>query len=247
MTVVEGFFRFPVKSLAGEELSSCFVSFDGLEGDRVYAVVDETTGYAVSAKKEPRLLSVKAMLGNDGLALVFPDGTTCRQGECDEALSSFLGYPVKIIQNTGRPLTYTGLEIDFEAGEHVYEKTGETREARFHDSMPIHLLNINSLPIHGLNREDCPRFRPNIVFSSSLSDDELVGRYLQLGEAVLKVVKPTKRCIVVTHQQQGLPKNLQILKNLRLHHGGKMGLYAVVVKPGTIAKHSPIKVFEETP
>ncbi|MCX8201073.1 MAG: MOSC N-terminal beta barrel domain-containing protein [Candidatus Caldarchaeum sp.] len=248
MGVVERVIRYPVKSLAGEELETGFVGFDGLVGDRVYAVVDVETGYALSAKKEARLLEVSVKLVDQTIELTFPDGTIYRrEDECNDALTRFLGRRVKLTKNSGQPLRYTGLEIDFEQNMRLYEKTGETRETRFHDSMPVHLLNLHSLPDYGLSGADFPRFRPNIVFSSDLSDEELVGRYVLLGEAVLKVVKPTKRCIVVTHQQQGLPKNLQILKNLRLIHGGKMGTYAVVVRPGTVAKHSPVEVYEDAP
>ncbi|MCS6785183.1 MAG: MOSC N-terminal beta barrel domain-containing protein, partial [Candidatus Caldarchaeum sp.] len=134
MGVVERIFRYPVKSLAGEELETGFVGFDGLVGDRVYAVVDVETGYALSAKKEARLLEVSAKLVDQTIELTFPDGTIYRrEDECNDALTRFLGRRVQLTKNSGQPLRYTGLEIDFEQNMRLYEKTGETRETRFHD------------------------------------------------------------------------------------------------------------------
>ena len=42
--------RYPVKSMLGEEINSSVVTLRGLLGDRAYALVDQTTGKVVSAK-----------------------------------------------------------------------------------------------------------------------------------------------------------------------------------------------------
>ncbi|MEM4353064.1 MAG: MOSC N-terminal beta barrel domain-containing protein, partial [Candidatus Caldarchaeum sp.] len=60
-------YRFPVKSLQGEEMGAVYVSAHGFDGDRLYAVVEPETGFAVSAKKEPRLLDVYASLEGENL------------------------------------------------------------------------------------------------------------------------------------------------------------------------------------
>ena len=43
--------RYPVKSMMGEELNSCEVTDRGLLGDRQFAVVDRSTGKVGGAKK----------------------------------------------------------------------------------------------------------------------------------------------------------------------------------------------------
>ncbi|MDW8084235.1 MAG: MOSC N-terminal beta barrel domain-containing protein [Candidatus Caldarchaeum sp.] len=240
MAVVEMLLRYPVKSCAGEELDVCYVWFDGLDGDRVFAVVDAETGYAVSAKKEPRLLEVSAMLVGNEVALVLPDGKMYSGHECDDALSRFLGRRIKIVRNSGQPLRYTGLEIEFGENTLLYEKTGETRETRFHDSKPLHLINLRSMQKIGLDVENIPRFRPNIVYTAD-ENEEIAGAYVKAGDALLKIVKPTKRCIVITHKQKNLPENLQMLKNLRIYNGGELGYYATVVKPGLVGKNATLE------
>lgn len=47
---VVSLWRYPVKSMLGEELNSSYITEHGLIGDRVYALIDEETGKTVSAK-----------------------------------------------------------------------------------------------------------------------------------------------------------------------------------------------------
>lgn len=42
--------RYPVKSMLGEELNSSYVTERGLVGDRAYALIDKETGKVASAK-----------------------------------------------------------------------------------------------------------------------------------------------------------------------------------------------------
>ncbi|HET8721849.1 MAG TPA: MOSC N-terminal beta barrel domain-containing protein [Nitrospira sp.] len=61
---VASLWRYPVKSMQGEELSECEVTQHGLLGDRVYALIDVADGKAASAKnpaKWPTLLACKAV------------------------------------------------------------------------------------------------------------------------------------------------------------------------------------------
>ncbi len=50
---VASLWRYPVKSMMGEELNASLVTERGLLGDRAHALVDRETGKVVSAK-EPR-------------------------------------------------------------------------------------------------------------------------------------------------------------------------------------------------
>jgi hypothetical protein len=47
---VVSLYRYPVKSMLGEELNSSYITERGLIGDRSYAVVDKQTGKVASAK-----------------------------------------------------------------------------------------------------------------------------------------------------------------------------------------------------
>src|SRR5260370_32492968 len=59
--------RYPVKSMMGEELNAAEVTKNGLLGDRAYALVDSSDGKVASAKnprKWPQLFDFRAALAD---------------------------------------------------------------------------------------------------------------------------------------------------------------------------------------
>ncbi len=101
--------RYPVKSMLGEELSAVEVTARGLLGDRVYALVDSIDGKAVTAKnprKWPTLFGFHATFADPPqpgasvppVRITLPDGTstTSRQPDLNQVLSRALGRPVTL-------------------------------------------------------------------------------------------------------------------------------------------------------
>src|SRR5258708_31642295 len=94
--------RFPVKSMAGEQLQEVEVTERGVLGDRAYALTDKDTGKVVSAKSvrlSPNLLDCKAAFVEPPrrsgdlppVQILLPDSTTVRSdsGEVDRVLSVY--------------------------------------------------------------------------------------------------------------------------------------------------------------
>ena len=84
---VVSIWRYPVKSMLGEELNAVEVTERGLLGDRAYALVDRSTGKVASAKnprKWPHLFSFRAAFveppsrGEDlpAVRITLPNGAT---------------------------------------------------------------------------------------------------------------------------------------------------------------------------
>ncbi len=243
--VVGKIFRYPVKSLEGEELDEAFITFEGVEGDRRYGLLDLETGLIVSAKNPklyPNILNVKAYIKNGLLTVQLPDGKTYIGDECEKPLSTYLGREVKLVKNEGRRLGFTGLEVDFSGGITFLEKQSQTREKTFHDSMPVHIVFVEELERLGLQKE-VARFRPNILINSFKPKQEILNTTLEMGGALLRIVKKTKRCIVTTLPQQGLGQDITILKRIREKCNGVVGQYAEVVCEGVVRKGDPIKFY----
>jgi len=99
---VTGLWRFPVKSMRGEQLEEAEVTERGVLGDRTYALIDTDTGKVASAKSVklfPNLFDCKAAFlepprGGSKLPSVqisLPNGTsvTSDSGEVDGVLSAY--------------------------------------------------------------------------------------------------------------------------------------------------------------
>jgi uncharacterized protein YcbX len=106
---VRALWRFPVKSMLGEELDSVELGEGGIAGDRAYAIVDKETGKVASAKHPklwPDLLKCRASLVGEPradeevppAAIQLADGTSVRTdaADVDAVLSRFFGREVEL-------------------------------------------------------------------------------------------------------------------------------------------------------
>src|SRR3954464_13939959 len=99
MRVLE-LWRFPVKSMQGERLTSADIGPDGIDGDRRWALVDLATDSELTARQAPGLLFAAARLRPDGeVDVVLPDGTVTSD---DALLSAWLGRRVELRRAAGR-------------------------------------------------------------------------------------------------------------------------------------------------
>jgi uncharacterized protein YcbX len=91
---VVSLWRYPVKSMLGEELNASEVTPRGLLGDRAYALIDGVDGKVASAKnprKWPRLFDCRAVFVEEPrsgtqmppVRLTLPDGAVLTQGQGD--------------------------------------------------------------------------------------------------------------------------------------------------------------------
>jgi uncharacterized protein len=105
---VVALWRYPVKSMLGEELNAADVTERGLLGDRAFALVDPATGKVVSAKNPRKwgsLFDCRAAFVAPPpsgaplppVRITLPDGTmvTSEQGELTQLLSRVLGREVR--------------------------------------------------------------------------------------------------------------------------------------------------------
>jgi uncharacterized protein YcbX len=130
---VVSLWRYPVKSMLGEELNAADVSKRGLLGDRLYAIVDSSDGKVASAKnprKWPQLFDFRAMLSEGPRAgvklppvrITLPDGSVVNseQAGLDQILSKVLNREVTL-----RAITQSQEEVVESASPDVQTVTAE--------------------------------------------------------------------------------------------------------------------------
>ena len=124
---VAGLWRFPVKSMRGEQLEEAEVTERGVLGDRAYALIDTDTGKVVSAKSVklfPGLFDCKATFieppSEDGelppVQISLPDGTsvTSDSGDVDDLLSAHFRRKVTLEQAAPDDFTIDQYHPDIE-------------------------------------------------------------------------------------------------------------------------------------
>src|SRR5438270_6570197 len=94
---VVSLWRYPVKSMMGEELNASEVTDRGLLGDRAFAVVDSADGKVVTAKnprKWPNFFDFRAELAGPDVSIALPDGEVVSSASEDvnQILSKVLGH-----------------------------------------------------------------------------------------------------------------------------------------------------------
>ena len=115
---IASLWRFPVKSMGGEQLQELDVCATGIVGDRAYALLDVATGKVASAKNSklfPDLLKCRAEFVSPPIPLekipavtiTLPDGDSVRSDDvgANEKLSSFFGRHVKLLQTAPEDFT----------------------------------------------------------------------------------------------------------------------------------------------
>lgn len=219
--------RFPVKSLQGEQLSSAELGGEGVTGDRRYAIFDAETGFGLTGRREPALLFGRASLASGSLEITLPDGSVARD---DAALSDWLGRRVTLRSvGTPGPRRYENA-VDFETEQAWEPFDGANGSFRDSERTVVSIVSTGTLGVW-----DARRFRSNLVLEGA-GEDELVGSRISIGGAALDVVKHVGRCVMVTRPQpDGIEKDLDVLRTIHRAHGGTFAVGATVVVPGAIA------------
>lgn len=251
--------RYPVKSMLGEELNSSYVTERGLLGDRTYALIDNETGKVASAKnprKWEKLFDFRSMFVDAPQAaenippvrITLPDGTCISSGEdknIDQSLSKALGRKVRLMRaNLERP-SYEEYWPNIDGLAQRDMITDEAMPSQtFFDIAVIHLLTTSTInrlrELYPEGRFEVRRFRPNIVIDSSSGEKDFIenswiGKKMAIGEdVVLKITGPCTRCIMITLPQGDLPRDSGILRTVARFNKVNVGVYASVLQGGTI-------------
>ena len=245
-----GLWRYPVKSMQGESLAVAELGPSGIVGDRRWGVQVVESGRILSAKREGRLLMARAATpGTVRISLPSGQGLSGVGSSTDAALSSWLERPVRLVE-ADRQTTPTFESQADETNDASATITWQGLPGAFVDSSPIHLLTTATLRAMRCQRPELDwqveRFRPNLVVDvpgDERVEDAWVGRRCIVGEVELEIVKPCRRCVMVTRAQpRGVKRQLGVLSYLSQTAAGNLGVLGRVVRPGPVRLASSVVV-----
>jgi uncharacterized protein len=265
---VVSIWRYPLKSMMGEELNSSYVTERGLLGDRTYALIDRETGKVASAKNPRKwgtlfdfhatfIDPLKDVENIPPIRITFPDGTQIfsDQINIDHTLSKIIGREVRLMGASLDKPSYEEYWPDIEGLAQREKVTDEAMPPQtFFDIAVIHILTTSTInrlrELYPEGRFEVRRFRPNIVIESGSGEKDFienlwVGKKLAIGEeTILKVTAPCTRCVMTTLPQADLPRDLGILHTVARYNQVHAGVYASVHRGGTIHRGDRVQVEE---
>jgi uncharacterized protein len=265
---VVSLWRYPVKSMMGEELNASEITEQGLLGDRAYGLVDSANKKVATAKnprKWPNLFDFRATfiepprISTDmpPVRITLPDGTTAtsQQSDLNQILSNALNRKVTLtMAGHGQvgPANAEEYWPDIEGLDYRDTVTDfALPEGTFFDCATVHLLTTATLDrlreLYPTGRFEVRRFRPNIVLEPAAGEktfieNSWIGHTLAIGDEVrLSVTGPCPRCVMITLPQGDVPRDSGILRTVAQHNQANVGVYAAVVRGGTIHRGDPVR------
>ncbi|QZN99000.1 MOSC N-terminal beta barrel domain-containing protein [Chenggangzhangella methanolivorans] len=204
---VSALWRYPVKSVLGEQVRSASLTSVGIELDRAFAIIDVESGKVASAKR-PQLWRKMLDVGRRrGDTIRFPDGETIGVAEAgiDEKLSAFLGRAVRMstqaapTDSLDRAIPEEVLERGEggEAGSTHLVLAQASPDGGFFDYAPYHVILRSSLDhVRDAIGDDSilvERYRANIVIDipglEPFAENGWAGIELKIGpNAVLSFI-----------------------------------------------------------
>ena len=226
---VEALFRYPVKSMRGEQLEAAMLGWHGIEGDRRLAFrrIDNRSGFPwLSASKVPDLLRFAPLRRENGAQDDFPTHIRTADGE---------------------EMTVFGDDLAADVGRRnkAPVQMMQLKHGMF-DEAPISV--ISSVTVGEIGRLagrtlDMRRFRPNVVVRLlrpvPFQEDDWLGGVLSFGEEegapAIAVTMRDLRCSMVNLDPDSASSAPEVMKAIIRANDNNAGIYGAVTRIGRLA------------
>ncbi|WP_017301179.1 MOSC domain-containing protein [Nodosilinea nodulosa] len=257
---VESLWRYPVKSMRGQELDEAFMGYAGIYGDRLFAFKNAAApkGFPyLTGREQQEMLRYQPRFRNADKAAKPPN--LAEAEAIGPGITSLYAAPSELMADVETPSGEV-LAIDDEALIRMLTEGvgGEPTltllqsERAMTDCRPVSLFSVQTA--QQLGRElgitlDKRRFRANIYLDLSGADgfgeDAFVGRSLRIGQkAVVSVLERDPRCKMITLDPDTGKSSMEILRKVSQAHSGKAGVYGAVLVEGTIRNGDTVELMD---
>jgi hypothetical protein len=257
---VESLWRYPVKSMRGEEMEEMFAGYAGVYGDRLFAFESSANprGFPFFTGRDQRqMIRYRPRFRNPEKA-----GRPVNLSEAEKlspninpiaADASELMLDVETPDGKtfaiDDPALIDNLRLDIDGNQ---ELTLLRSDKAMTDCRPLSIFSVQTAKKLGKESAvavDKRRFRANIYLDINSSDgfaeDNFVGRSLRIGPKVtVAVLQRDGRCMMITLDPDTAEMTPAILKAVAQAHEGMAGVYGAVLVEGMIRKGDPVELIE---
>jgi uncharacterized protein YcbX len=256
---VESLWRYPVKSMRGEEMDELFAGYAGVYGDRLFAFASSANpkGFPYFTGRDQRqMIRYRARFRNpDKAARPVNLSEAEKLGSAGanpiSARASELMIEVETPDGKTFPIDDPALIDDLREGiGGKHELILLRSDKAITDCRPLSIFAVQTAK--QLEDEtglavDKRRFRANIYLdltsSGGFAEDEFVGRTLRIGAKVtVAILQRDGRCMMITLDPDTAEKTPAILKQVAQAHENMAGVYGAVLREGMIRKGDAVEL-----
>jgi MOSC domain-containing protein len=255
---IESVWRYPMKSMRGEQADCVFVSYSGLMGDRVYALTTSTGDQEFpwyTARRQENYILYKARF--------IRNKRTLQPAAMDVALN----HPAVLHPLYPSEKTFA-VEIETPEGQ-VFDINDpafiESLEKKTEGKLSLHYTQRNMVDcrpvslfstqtVEQLRQETATnihklQFRANLYINwdqaGGFYEDELVGKRIKIGDRLeLMILERGSRCKLLTIHPETAESDPRLLKHLIKTRKGFAGVYAAVLKEGSVCSGDEVCIVE---
>jgi hypothetical protein len=255
---VDSLWRYPVKSMRGEEMDEAFAGYPGVYGDRVFAFKSSASpaGFPyLTAREQRRLLQYRPRFRYPDKA-ARPVNLTAADGMGAGPLSADISeLMVDIETPQGKTLAIDDLAlIDLLRADidQKHQLTLMRSQRAMTDCRPVSIFSLQSA--RQLAEEtgapiDKRRFRANVYVdltsAQGFAENGFVGKSLRIGpKVVVTILERDSRCMMITLDPDTGDKTPAILKTVAQAHNGMAGVYGAVMVEGMLHKGDSVELLD---
>jgi len=255
---VESLWRYPVKSMRGEELDELFAGYAGVYGDRLFGFTSSVNnkGFPFFTGRDQRqMIRYRARFRNPEKAKGPVNWREAQQ--LSPNLNPISADASELMLDVETPGGKTFAIDDPALIESLREGIDEKHRLRLlrsdramTDCRPLSIFAVQTAKKLGDETDvavDKRRFRANLYLdlksAEGFAEDQFVGKTLRIGsQVIVSVLQRDARCMMITLDPDTAEKSPAILKAVAQAHEGMAGVYGAVLVEGTIRKGDRVEL-----
>ena len=255
---VDSLWRYPVKSMRGEELDEAFAGYSGIYGDRLFAFRSSASpkGFPYfTAREQRRLLQYRPRFRYPEKAASPINLIEAERKGANPLSANLAELVVDVVTPDGETLAIDDpvlIEMLRAGIDQKHQITLMQSQRAMTDCRPVSILSLQSaqqLAEETGTSVDKRRFRANVYVDltsgGGFAENEFVGKSLRIGsKVVVSILERDARCVMITLDPDTTEKTPEILKKVAQSHEGMLGVYGAVMMEGMLRRGDAVKLVE---